>query len=68
MFPTRFAARIAAATLAAALAVGGLLGVGAVGVSHHDGDTAGDETAATWSFTSPGDGKGWSGTNGATWS
>lgn len=68
MFPTRFKARLAAATLAAALALAGVVGVGAAGADHHDGDPTTDEVAATWSFPNPGGGGGWGGTNGATWS
>ncbi|MGI9597515.1 MAG: hypothetical protein ACR2QK_15225 [Acidimicrobiales bacterium] len=68
MFPTRIAARIAGVTLATALTIGGLLGVGAVAAGQHDGDAPTEEVAATWSFTTPGGGKGSAGTQGATWS
>lgn len=68
MFSTRTATRIATATLAAALSLGALLGVGSVGVNQQAEDAKTEEVAATWSFTGPVGGKGWSGTNGATWS
>ncbi len=69
MFTTRITARIATVTLAAGLALGGLFGAGLSGLDHDAGNTPTEEAGATWSFTvAPGGGKGWAGTQGATWS
>ncbi|MGI9623326.1 MAG: hypothetical protein ACR2PK_10860 [Acidimicrobiales bacterium] len=57
--------RIAAATLALALAVGGAVGISAGDLDGPSGDPT-EEAGATWSFTGPGC-KGGAGTNGATW-
>ena len=56
--------------LAAALTLAGFFGA-AADSSQSQADQADqtEEVAATWSFTAdPGGDKGWSGTNGATWS
>lgn len=66
---TKFTSRIAAAVLAGALAIGGLVGVGVVAADDHQVDAAVEETAATWSFTIAPGGKGpGATTQGATWS
>lgn len=68
MFTTRLTNRIAAAALAAALTLVGLVGVGTPDIDDHYGDAPTEEAAATWSFTSPKAGNDWSDTQGATWS
>ena len=69
MFHTRITARIATVTLAAALALGGLFGVGLAQLDDGPAATPTEEAGATWSFTvASGGGKGGAGTQGATWS
>ena len=46
----KFTSRIAAAVLAGALAIGGLMGAGAVVVEDQQAEVTVEETAATWSF------------------
>lgn len=65
---TKITSRIAAAVLAGALSIGGLMSVGAVVADDHQVDAPVEETAATWSFTIAPGGKGGATTNGATWS
>ena len=64
MFANRFTRRIAAATLAAALTLGGFAGIGAAADDHGDAPT--EQAGSTWSFT--GGGKGGPQPNGSTWS
>lgn len=64
---TKITSRIAAAVLAGALSIGGLMSVGAV-VADDQVDAPVEETAATWSFTIAPGGKGGAHTQGATWS
>lgn len=66
---TKITSRVAAAVLAGALALGALVGAGAVAASDHQVDAPVEETAATWSFTiSPDEKGGGFTTSRATWS
>lgn len=65
---TKITSRIAAAVLAGALTIGGLMGVGAVVVDDQV-DAPVEETAATWSFkANPGKTGSGTYTSRATWS
>lgn len=69
MHASKLSRKFVAAALAAALTVGGLVGVGIVGTADHaDHGTAEQEQAGgTWSFRLPPKGGGAT-TNGGTWS
>ncbi len=67
MSPKRITRRIAAATLAAALTVGGLVAVGTA-IDTGTADTAEEQAGATWSYTVGPVAKKGADTLGATWS
>ena len=68
MFHKSLSRRIAAAILAATLTLGGAVGIGMASVDKNPESAPIEHAGGTWSFTGPDGGKGWSGTQGATWS
>ena len=63
----RIARRVAAAVLAATLALGGAVGLGAAGADDHLETPSTEQVGATWSLTDDDD-KGRIGAYGSTWS